>query len=1075
MIFTSRTFYDCISAAAERASDFGVSPDERTIIFCEDKLTLSIELALAEKTGGTFAAEVSSFGRYAESFGKGKPVLSKEGGAMAVRKILSSSDGKLQVFKGVSPSLAAELCELIAQLKSAKVTYDALFSCVPSCPKNVGAKVGDIAEVYRSYEEFLKERDLKDSANSLEFLPELIEKDENVKKTRVIIAAYTSVTRQTCDVIKSLYHSALSCDFFVVTGENKDIYTNEFFEFVKGLDKSEPIVVKESLSPECEAIASGLFNPAQYAKVGLYSDKVAIFEAKNVYAEAEYIANRIRYEVIERGIRYKDIAVAVGNLPEYSLAIKRNMESYSIPYFSDEKRLLTDHPIIKLMDALLKNCERRGDTSEIKRVISNALFIPEKEIADEMIASFSVLSLTSKAFLDGENQIYEDIYQSAKRDAVISFYKKFRTKNSAREYVKGIREFVEKSGIGENFKKLSDDLAEIGADGERSFNDAAFEKFDGVLSEIEGVLGDEILSVGEMRKIILSGAEACEISILPEYNDCVYVTELKDCRFKKYKILFAAGLSGDVPFVKGDAAVLLDSDIGKLEDLSVKVEPKIRVVNSREKEAVALSLLSFEDALYLSYSNTSPSGKPCAASEIIGYIRNIFSDEKKALRPFGRGELEIARQRAVGERKDRMEAYDYIGLRPALFSLVKDGDDFKNGAIADFEAASSFYEALRGYDGGKHLKTADALLGKVNRQMVVTADIPPENYFNGGNVSASLLETFYSCPYKNFLKYGVGLADSLTPDMQALDFGNVLHAVAEIFVKRIGEVNSDKDAADIAAEIYDGIFEDKKYARFLRRKDYTYSVSLMRKEAQKLCVRIYDEFLNSSFLPVGEEVWFADWGEYKALPLKTKQGKYKLFGKTDRLDKYNNYVRIIDYKTGNADKKASGEEFYTGRHIQLYLYMNAFVGKDETPAGAYYYALSDGFYKKGEKGYSMYGYTLSDDEILSATDKAFFDKRESDLIDVKIKSTKNGDKKSGGAVDERTLRGYMKYAKLMAEKGVDEVVSGVIAATPYEKACEYCEYKPICRYDEDVDDRTRKTGAIDERVILAAVEEEDGI
>ncbi|MBO6263114.1 MAG: PD-(D/E)XK nuclease family protein, partial [Clostridia bacterium] len=83
--------------------------------------------------------------------------------------------------------------------------------------------------------------------------------------------------------------------------------------------------------------------------------------------------------------------------------------------------------------------------------------------------------------------------------------------------------------------------------------------------------------------------------------------------------------------------------------------------------------------------------------------------------------------------------------------------------------------------------------------------------------------------------------------------------------------------------------------------------------------------------------------------------------------------------------------------------------------------------------------------------------------------------KSGGAVDERTLRGYMKYAKLMAEKGVDEVVSGVIAATPYEKACEYCEYKPICRYDEDVDDRTRKTGAIDERVILAAVEEEDGI
>ena len=37
----------------------------------------------------------------------------------------------------------------------------------------------------------------------------------------------------------------------------------------------------------------------------------------------------------------------------------------------------------------------------------------------------------------------------------------------------------------------------------------------------------------EFYKILSSGCDACEISLIPEYLDCVYVSELKNCRFKK--------------------------------------------------------------------------------------------------------------------------------------------------------------------------------------------------------------------------------------------------------------------------------------------------------------------------------------------------------------------------------------------------------------------------------------------------------------------------------------------------------------------------------------------------------------
>ena len=58
-------------------------------------------------------------------------------------------------------------------------------------------------------------------------------------------------------------------------------------------------------------------------------------------------------------------------------------------------------------------------------------------------------------------------------------------------------------------------------------------------------------------------------------------------------------LTGEVPFVKSDAALLMDSDIAGLEELSVSIEPKISVVNKREKEAAGISLASFSETLFL--------------------------------------------------------------------------------------------------------------------------------------------------------------------------------------------------------------------------------------------------------------------------------------------------------------------------------------------------------------------------------------------------------------------------------------------------------------------------------------------
>ena len=589
------------------------------------------------------------------------------------------------------------------------------------------------------------------------------------------------------------------------------------------------------------------------------------------------------------------------------------------------------------------------------------------------------------------------------------------------------------------------------------------------------ILGDQPICVAEYRKILLTGAEACEISVIPENIDRVYVCEIKDCRYKKYDVLFVAGLNGDVPFVKSDTALLQDSDIGALEPLSVKIEPKIKAVNEREKEAVALALASFDDMLFVSYSLVSASGVKTPRSEIVDQISACFSDGQKELKPFSKASFSAAKFFRDDERKDKIEAFDYLGLRPSFFSLLKDCDDFRNGMTFDVEVASSFYSALKNYGEGKFVGSADELLGKVNRKLTLKADVPPTNYFSNFNVSATVLETFYSCPYKSFLKFGVGLADSPSPDIRPFDFGNILHAVAEKFTAKISEIKTEEEAEKLCENLLAEIMQNEAYSKFAKRPDFAYSLTLVEKEAKKLCLTLFDEFKHSLFKPIGEEVWFADWGKYKPLPLKTKTPGFKLFGKADRVDKYKNFVRIVDYKSGNTDDKTKTANFYAGLNLQLYLYMNAFAVNGDLPAGAYYYPIKDNFDKEGEHRPAMLGQTLCQDEILSATDDRFFDNRQTFVVDAKIKTSKStGDKKTGNLSDENDFASYLSYAKKMAENAVNDITDGLIVASPYAGSCERCEYKAICKYDEETGDFTRKVSGVDKNTIILAVENENG-
>ena len=123
-IYTCSTTDKIINQTASVAESL-IKNSKKVIVFAEDKITLSLEIEIANRLGGGFFdAQILTFKRYVSSRNAVAKVLSKESSVMIIRKILSDLSPKLTCFKNAltSPNISVVLYELISQLESAKVT-----------------------------------------------------------------------------------------------------------------------------------------------------------------------------------------------------------------------------------------------------------------------------------------------------------------------------------------------------------------------------------------------------------------------------------------------------------------------------------------------------------------------------------------------------------------------------------------------------------------------------------------------------------------------------------------------------------------------------------------------------------------------------------------------------------------------------------------------------------------------------------------------------------------------------------------------------------------------------------------
>jgi RecB family exonuclease len=241
----------------------------------------------------------------------------------------------------------------------------------------------------------------------------------------------------------------------------------------------------------------------------------------------------------------------------------------------------------------------------------------------------------------------------------------------------------------------------------------------------------------------------------------------------------------------------------------------------------------------------------------------------------------------------------------------------------------------------------------------------------GSPVSASRLQTYTECPYRYFLRYGLGIQPVEEPEtterIDHLQRGSLVHEILQTFLSTIGRDDPprlERRAAHL--ELLEDIAAKAGEDRV--KRGVTGRPLIWKMDKQQIdddLARWYDaevaEMARSPLRPGAFEARFGPaWGAGEAedpissddpLELRVNGRTFRLQGRIDRIDWDDDRqrFRVIDYKTGKFRSKKD-DVFRRGEALQLPIYLHAaaqLTGIDaERGESQYFHCSSAGEFKR---------------------------------------------------------------------------------------------------------------------------------
>ncbi len=983
----------------------------KNLVFCEDRLTLIAERAITSRLGGSFDTRVCTFSRFLTS---SERTISKQGSVMAVGEVMAKlqREEKLQCFKttaGIGNN-AKCIYETLAQFSASEITAETLQESLAMLPDDMlKRKIADLALIYEGYSTFLNERKFLDESKYLSLLPERIRQDKTLKDTNVFFLCFQSFTAQATKTISATIETAKNVVGIFASGE-EEIYTNRAFNTFLRVCNHEKVKVLEAgipLEKQAETLRRGLFDPERMKQPREQTDNIRIFEAEDKTAEAEFIAVQIKKAMAnDEEMRYRDFAVLVPGISAYALPLKRAFAEFRIPYFVDEKKSLKQHPLSEFLLNCFQVVKDRYSSSSVQSLAQNVFFGESDEYRNYLLKFANYRGGAKREIKTGEavETLFNKDDLLSGRERLLLATKNIKSRATGREYCNVVRTILNDFNVKETLEELEISVSDLA---QKGYLSQIYDALDKVLAEAELLTGETVLGVAEFSAVLQDGLDATDLSLIPLKNDAVFVGDVTDSRIEKVRVLFAAGMTDEVPRAAGDTAIVSDKEIERLASVQTLLEPTVAEVNLRARESACLNLCTFLDTLYLSYALGADGNEP-TVSELFRYVDACFvgKDGKPLVR----------------EKKLTKEDFPYRCSAPtsAIRQLLLEKTEYERRGQDTRLEYSSLYTALDKLS----VREKDDYLQEYTGQVCVERG--EELFFKNGKISPTALEGYFSCPFRNFVERGLKLKDREETAILAVDSGNFVHELLERTATEYTRVQTEEEMHALALTLGKEILQKPIYASQAdTMAGETFTQKLL-EEGAEVATAAYRQIKNSEFVVEETE---------KSVSTPT------LHGKIDRVDGTDKYVRVIDYKTGTIDDSALS--YYTGRKLQMQLYMSS-IKDDRIPAGVFYFPASVSYSDEQDGKFRMRGFLNGDEDALKAGDKDISAEKQSEYFPAALEN-----KRSKRVMDEATFRDFLDYSVHVSRQGTKEVKEGYIAPSPYGGSCEYCKYGGMCGFNRD--------------------------
>ncbi|MHC4124253.1 MAG: PD-(D/E)XK nuclease family protein [Planctomycetota bacterium] len=1106
---TGKTSF-CIKAIVEAL----LEPNQREnlILLVPEQATYQAERSILSnsKIGGYHRLSVLSFERLGFMLsGKNTalPNLSRTGQQMIIQRILREKKNELEIFgtSAEKSGLGIQLAETIAELHrygKESEDIDGLINKLNEQEnyKLTAQKFNDIGRIFKEYLRFIEGKFI-DPDMQLAGIRKIISQSDFIKGSRLWVDGFSGFTASETVILTELMQTvgetriALCLDASEIKAANlktEDVNpTNLFYptqktyaqllEIIKEckLKQSEPIILKEAVrfsdNPQLEHIEKSIFRQ-RVEKIPAI-EKVRIIPAANRRAEARFAAREIIKIVKEKGYRYRDIAVIVPEVNSYEAYIRAYFDDYGVPFFTDKRKPLNQHPVVHLVRSALQAILSDFLSSDVFSYLKTDLAPIERFEADLLENYCLAFGVTEKDWISEpkwhfDNEKYSSFDEeqiNIIRQKVIGPLQNLKDKLctgsvlkklTSRQFTEIIFEFLEKNGVNETISEWIEESEQANdkqtADEHRQF----YEKLTAVFDELCEVFDGQEMGLEDYLSILDSAFSQFTLAFIPPKLDQVLVGAIDRSRHPDLKVAFLLGVTAkQFPAPISYSGILNEKDrfAGQWAEFELGAMESENLAQRQYLTYIAFTRPS--DMLYITYPAVDEKGKVIVRSQFVDNLQELFENLNEE--SIARYEIKVEHAHNKNELIDTLCCQ--LGKGAGTVDQEKTGCSFElfEGLEKDgqFRELSCKVRAAIEYDNKAGLE------GEVVKKL----------FSDRIRSSATRLSCFASCTYQHFARYILELKERQEFKFEPLDLGTFYHQVLDRVFHHIQNKKEDftnlsdeKLIKILRVETEELIAEDGFINNFISHRQHNrFIIDCAVETLEEFLPAMAEMIRAGDFRPIASEVKF---GEKDSKPgeCKVESGNGKelyLTGKIDRLDcaEINGEKVNVVFDFKKSSKSFSWRKFYYGLDMQLAIYMLAVEGSALGEiVGAFYMPIERNAEKtvlsKVEINKQKFGYKAKG--IFNGEFYSYLDK-ETSCGNSKYYSFQI--LKEGGPYGSYYTRDILwpadfekvlQFAKKKTIQLANEIVSGGIDVAPYrfktEIACKNCRYKALCRFDRQI-------------------------